>query len=144
MQLFEKHCVVRIQIFRPITVIQRRTSVRQSKLSDVLNLIFILCVLSCLFQQTAPAQEIHIPEPVPPPTEVSEAFGLDTSFLQTVDRCCGYAGSRIGTSKPVCCQRSSISYLADDWASPGYTTSPNRKPSPLCNNRVYRVEFGHP
>ena len=82
MQLFEKHCVIRIQMFRPITVIQRRASVRQSKLSNILNLIFIACVLSCLFQQTAPAQEIHIPEPVPPPTEVSKAFGLDTSFYK--------------------------------------------------------------
>ena len=84
MQPFDEHCVIRIQLFRPITAIQRHVSVRQSKLSDILNLIFIAYVLFCLFRQAATAQEIHIPEPVPPPAEVSEAENLSISVPRTV------------------------------------------------------------
>ena len=61
MKLFYKQCVILIQLFRPIAAQQKRFLVRQSKSSDALNFIFTVWVLFCLFQQTATAQEFHIP-----------------------------------------------------------------------------------
>ena len=82
MKIFYKHCAIRIQLLRPIAAIKGRDLVRQSKSSIVLNFILTVCVLFCLFQQIATAQAFNIPEPVPPPAEVSETFGLDTSFYK--------------------------------------------------------------
>ncbi len=77
MKPFHKHCAILTQLFRPVTAMQRRTSVRQP-----LNLIFTICLLFCLFQQTATAQAFHIPEPTPPPAAVSAALELDTTFYR--------------------------------------------------------------
>ena len=82
MKLFCKQCVILIQLLRSIAVMPQCDLVRQPKPFDVLNLIFIVCVLFCLFQKTATAQQFHIPEPTPPPAEVSAAFELDTSFYK--------------------------------------------------------------
>ena len=76
MTLFHKH------FFRPTTAMQRRVSLKQSKLSNILNLLFTACLLFCLCQRFATAQELHIPEPTPPPAAVSAAFELDTTFYK--------------------------------------------------------------
>ena len=85
MQLFSKHCVLPIQLFRPSTTLQRRASVNQSKSSDLLHLVFTACVLFCLFSQTAPAQQFHIPEPKPLSRTIRQAFDLDPFYQQWVD-----------------------------------------------------------
>ena len=42
----------------------------------------IVCALFCAIQLAAIGQRINIPEPVPPPQDVCETFGLDPSFYE--------------------------------------------------------------
>ena len=82
MAFFFKHCSIRIQLLRRIAAIATHMWVTHAKRSNVLKRVFATCVLFCLFQQTATAQGLHIPEPTPPPAAVIEAFDLDTSFYK--------------------------------------------------------------
>ena len=52
------------------------------KTSNLIISILTLWILFFSILLPAQTQELNIPEPVPPPADVSEAFGLDTSFYQ--------------------------------------------------------------
>ena len=85
MERFHTRFVILIQFFKPTAGIRKPISVRQSGLPHALNVIFIACVLLCLFQQIARAQVLNIPEPVPPPAAVRNTFGLDPFYQQWID-----------------------------------------------------------
>lgn len=85
MELLCLRFVILIQFSKPMAGKRKPTSVRQSGLLHVLNVIFITCGLLCLFQQTTMAQTPNIAEPVPPPTAVRNIFGLAPFYQQWID-----------------------------------------------------------
>lgn len=85
MELLGIRFAILIQFFKPMAGKRKPTSVRQSGLPPVLNIIFTTCGLFCLFQQITIAQAPNIAEPVPPPTAVRNIFGLDPFYQQWIN-----------------------------------------------------------